>query len=339
MEDNFIDWYDENADWLRTKWKFAPYKSEKFFKQLQDVTMTLAAFKTTQMYFNAINNGLIVDDEWTGIENNWRDVSLLDGVDIKTQIGFRMEHIRDLIINNISDAQAEAGRALTKEEIGLYIIEYFDLSTTTSIDAERIEIGDADVSGMQLIPQNQRQLWFLALRGYSSYAVDIILENKLPQIWAKQGARAVYYPKRNLIVVPHVSIRTQPQVSHAVAHYIETLGQNGHAIEIVRNNLAYGGTLHLIRQGLFALRGPWIDPFDGALYGHTNVWFEKQYQEGKEFTKDEINKLFTGQQTEFFATIAQRFIKKDPVEIATVWTNAPEQILLYFSVAAGNFFE
>ena len=340
MAMNFIDWYDENADWLRTKWKLAPYKSEKFFKQLQDRAMTLMAFKTTQAYLSALESRLIVDDEWTGNEINWGPQSLRKGIELETQIDSRMEHVRDTITDNIADAQAEAGRTLTKEEIGLYVINYFDMSSTDGMDEQQIKIGDADVSGMEgLIQQDQGRMWFTALKGYTPNANQTILKNELPQIWVKPGARAVYYPKRNLIVVPHISIRTQPQLTHAAAHYVETLGENSHAIEIVRNNLAYGGTLHLIRPGLFALRGPWVDPFDGALRGHTYVWLEKQYEERREFTKGEINNLFTGQHTEFFASMAQRFTRRDPVEIATVWTNAPEQILLYFTVAAGNYLE
>ena len=52
----------ENADWIKLGWELPPYGSKEFFEQVP--YEKLDWFRTTQVYKNAVANGLIHDDEW-----------------------------------------------------------------------------------------------------------------------------------------------------------------------------------------------------------------------------------------------------------------------------------
>ncbi len=335
-----IDYYEDNADWLHLEWSFAPYKSEEFYKQLKDLGATIDEFKRWQVYLHSVRIGLIVDDEWTGKTVDLHEPWLRDGVELATQMDVRAERVRMEIISRLADAQGEAGRTLTQEETGLYLLDYLDDKTVDMLDGRWINVGDADTSGIdELQKVAQDSAWFAVLSGYSSFVAHHIAKIELPQIWMKPGARAVYYPKRNLIVVPNISLSSFPQVAHAAAHFIETLGRNQEAATIARNRLALPGTLHMIRPGLYGLRGPWLDQHDGALRGHDVEWLAEQYTSRRMFTAKEISYFFQKRPTEYLAMMAQRVIRRDPVELAAVWTRNPEQLLFYVSLASGNFLE
>lgn len=335
---NDIGYHDLNSDWLRTRWTRPPYKSKKFYKSLEDDELTLVQFQKHQMYLEAIKTGLIINDEWTGDIINWTEPWLRKGVDLEMQIQFRFEFIRMEIIARIADAQGEANRALTQEETGLYLSDFINDSSIQFLDASEISIYKSDIEGISDLEEvDQESTWFAILSEYSSFMVQNVLKKRLPQIWQKPNARAVYYKERNLIVVPTVSIETMPQVCHAAAHYIETLGLNNNVSWLSRNSLALDGALHMIRPGLYALRGPWIDQHDGALRGHSFKWLKENYSDRRFFTKNEIDDTFTGHPTEYFPMIAQRIARRDPVELATIWARCPEQLLFYLSIAAGNF--
>ncbi|KKL68650.1 hypothetical protein LCGC14_2122870 [marine sediment metagenome] len=59
-----IDESPINRDWLHTEWSYPPYRSNAFFKKLGEVGTTLAQFKQSGMYKQALLDGAIVDDEW-----------------------------------------------------------------------------------------------------------------------------------------------------------------------------------------------------------------------------------------------------------------------------------
>jgi hypothetical protein len=50
----------ENADWTKQSWDLPPYRSAEFMAQVQDIE----AFKQSPVYKNAVDQGLIIDDEW-----------------------------------------------------------------------------------------------------------------------------------------------------------------------------------------------------------------------------------------------------------------------------------
>jgi len=50
----------ENADWTKQSWDLPPYKSEEFNKVVKD----LGEFRKLPIYRNAVEKGLIEDDEW-----------------------------------------------------------------------------------------------------------------------------------------------------------------------------------------------------------------------------------------------------------------------------------
>jgi len=64
-----IDAQLHNADWTKQSWDLPPYKSEEFMEHLENTGMTLEHFRTLPVYEFAVDNGLIVDDEWVGEED------------------------------------------------------------------------------------------------------------------------------------------------------------------------------------------------------------------------------------------------------------------------------
>lgn len=341
MGTGLIDFPNNSADWLKDQWTWPEYKSKAFYDRLETAGVKLREFQTWQIYIGAVRDGLIIDDEWSGIRADWNNQWLDDEFDLETQLAFRSDHIFESIGQILAEAQAEANRALTQEETGAYLLDFIYQNTAESVDSANINITPAaDITGIEgLETVNQLDAWASVLLGYSAGLVDRILEEKLPQIWVKKGARAVYYPQRKLIVVPGVEGGHYPLLAHAAAHYIEGIGHNLFATELTRNTNVIPGTLHMIRPGLFSLRGPWLDQQDGALRGHDTEQLQKWYEERRSFSEDEIFKLFSGKPTEFLSMMAQRIARGDEVEMANVWVRTPAQLLTFLAIARGNFME
>ena len=49
-----------NADWTKQSWDLPPYRSPEFMQQFPD----LEAFRKRPIYQHAVDQGLIMDDEW-----------------------------------------------------------------------------------------------------------------------------------------------------------------------------------------------------------------------------------------------------------------------------------
>ena len=64
-----------NSDWTKQSWDLPPYKSDEFFQTLPNVD--LEHFRTTPVYLRAVDDGLIVDDEWTSADQTSAAVSEL----------------------------------------------------------------------------------------------------------------------------------------------------------------------------------------------------------------------------------------------------------------------
>lgn len=336
-----LDNSEMNSDWPRAKWTWPKYKSKAFYDKLEKEGLTIKRFQGLQMYIQAVRNGLIIDDEWTGIQQDWSSQWMVNDFVLSDQVVFRSEHIFGEINWSLSNAQAEANRALTVEETGQYLIDYLNTNTTGGVGSDKVKVSiAADISGIQgLEKANQIDAWASILLLYSERMVRRITSAPLPQIWIKRGARAVYYPKRNLIVTPGVSGANYPLMVHAASHYVETLGLNMFVIEQVRNAFAIPGTLHMVRRGLYSLRGPWLDQQDGVLRGYDTEQLEQWYMDRKAFTSSEIESRFVGKPTEYFAMMAQRVANGDEIEIANLWSKHPAQLLLYVAIIRGNFME
>jgi hypothetical protein len=52
-----------NADWVKKRWSYPPYKSAKFMLHLEKSGMTLEQFKQLPPYKWAVESGLIIDDK------------------------------------------------------------------------------------------------------------------------------------------------------------------------------------------------------------------------------------------------------------------------------------
>jgi hypothetical protein len=333
------DALQENSDWLKSVWPLPPYGSKAFLEQLEESGTTIAQFKRMPVYTMAVANGVIVDDKWVGW-HDWGVPYYNDDVDLETQLDIRIGKLRDEFVAIAADAQNEANRSPTQEEAGAFLLEFIRSHQTAGIDADDIVIDKADTAGIDgLTRANSVNLWAGALGIYSDPLVKYARLQTLPEVWIKAGARATYYPKRNLVVVPHMSQQSFPQFVHAAAHVIERWGRNLDAIDTVRNRLALPGTLHMIRPDLFALRGPWLDQHDGALRGYDLAWLEQQYDARRSFTRKEIAHLFKGRPSEFLAMAAQRVARQDTIEIANLWARVPEQLLLFLAVSGGSFVE
>lgn len=60
-----IDEAPINRDQFHRKWRMPPYKSDAFFLIMRDdLGMTLADFKQTAMFVQAVADGKIVNDKW-----------------------------------------------------------------------------------------------------------------------------------------------------------------------------------------------------------------------------------------------------------------------------------
>lgn len=340
-ENGFIDESNYCSDWLKTRWTWPAYKSDAFYKRLQAEKLTLKKFQLFQMYVNAVRTGLIVDDKWTGSSVELNDVWLSRDFSVDEQIRVRFAELFEQISWVISDAQADAARALTKEETGEYVLNFIQETRTAGLSGDVVTVEPfADVSGIEgLRPVDQMDAWVPTLLNFSGPFVQAVTANKLPQVWVKSGARAVYYPGRKLIVVPGLTGKHFPHIVHAACHFFETIGVVSDAVTMMRNSHAYPGTLHMIRGGLYALRGPWVDQYDGAVLGHNVETMEKWYHEGREFSAGEIASLFDDKHTEYFAMAAQRIARGDLIDIADMWSRHPAQLLTYMCIAAGNMME
>lgn len=62
----YVDAAPESADWLRYSWDLPEYKSPGFMFWLEKNDLTLEEFKDFPCYKEAVNQGWIVNDEWTG---------------------------------------------------------------------------------------------------------------------------------------------------------------------------------------------------------------------------------------------------------------------------------
>ncbi len=58
----YLDADLESADWTKASWDLPPYRSALFLKMFPD----LEGFKKTPVYAHAVEQGLIMDDEWVG---------------------------------------------------------------------------------------------------------------------------------------------------------------------------------------------------------------------------------------------------------------------------------
>lgn len=335
-----MDDYQANADWVQAIWSLPDYKSSAFYEHIQSAGMSLEGFKKTRVYQLAVANGLIADDEWTGLYINWGNQGLLENFDVGLQVEYRVLHLREELLEHLADMQARAGRALSSEETGQAILVYANGKRTQFVDHKWVNVGPADITDFEgLVRIDQTDAWIDAFHFLSEFAWREVAKQTLPQIWQKVGARATWYRKKNLIVVPMQSRKNRPQLAHACTHWLETLGQTLHSVEHVRDKLVLPGTLHLIRDGLWGLRGPWLDQHDGALRMYDDEWLAEQYEKRREFSRAEISRLFSGRPTEFLAMMGQRFARADPIDISSVWARAPDQLLLYLSVLQGNYFE
>lgn len=54
------------ADWLKRYWDLPPYKSAEFMEWLEYAGLTLEAFRKQRNYLDAVEDGIIVNDEWVG---------------------------------------------------------------------------------------------------------------------------------------------------------------------------------------------------------------------------------------------------------------------------------
>ena len=61
-----IDLDPMNADWTKATWHLPPYKSEEFMRFLQSSGSTIEDFRKLPVYLFAVEQGVIVDDEWVG---------------------------------------------------------------------------------------------------------------------------------------------------------------------------------------------------------------------------------------------------------------------------------
>jgi len=52
-----------NADWTKQSWDLPPYLSPEFFDAIGG-PQNLEGFKQTPVYNHAVEQGLIIDDEW-----------------------------------------------------------------------------------------------------------------------------------------------------------------------------------------------------------------------------------------------------------------------------------
>lgn len=73
--EDFDPWMDDDAMWLKAlSWNFPPYKSEGFMEIVESFYGTLDDFKETGVYKNAVEYGLIVNDEWNGSEEGYEPI-------------------------------------------------------------------------------------------------------------------------------------------------------------------------------------------------------------------------------------------------------------------------
>ena len=327
------------ANWIKPIWPHdtPAYKTKEFDAWLESQGMTMDEFKQRDSYRKATWSGLIMNDEWTGIRE-WLGGGTGKEFTFEQQVEIRLNRIRQTIQNDIITAQTLTGRALTKKELGQRI--KFAAQIDFTIASSSIRVGSADVTGMSgLEDVDSESVWAMVLTRLNGFFVDELLAIDLPVVKLdKSATTAAYFPERNLIVIPpSTTPGWEPAVVHVLSHHVDRMGRSMEAISMVRNRLVSTGPLHRIRPGLYALRGPWLDPYDGVIHGAEEGWLEQQYENKVVFTPEDAQRLFPGGHTEFYSMAAERFARSDDIEIAEMYTRCPEQVYMYMSVSAGHY--
>lgn len=328
------DYMDEAESWARRRWTLPPYGSPAFFKAIQRQGLTVKDVQRTVMYVVAVENGLIVDGQWTGVE-------LADGrwhpeVPLSKQLPWVLEHTAAELQALKEQTENEAGRTLFVGELGELLLRYFEAEADGVFDQEDLELlRFRKVPGAVEAPDQGLQ-WAAALRHAGNGFTDEVLREKLPRFYVRPGKPGAYLPEYGALAVPSVTEHAD-QFQRAVYRYLVERGVGRQAVVRSRDLSAYVAPLQRLIGGGYAVAGPWVDPEDGLIQRGQSDDLEEIITSGRKVSMEDLPSRAGGY--EYLLGVAGRCVAEDTVGLATTWARCPQQVALYLALSRGNFIE
>jgi len=334
FSDAIGDYQDEVECWARRTWTLPPYKSKAFDDALVREGLTLAEVQNTVMYVHALQVGMIIGDEWTGVEladGRWHPEVTFD------------KQLRWILNRTIAELQAlkesiedEAGRTLFVSELGELILRYFEVEADGIFDQEDLQLlRFRKVPGATEAPDQGLQ-WAAALRHVGNGFTEEVLREKLPRFYLRPGKPGAYLPEYGALAVPSVTDHAD-QFQRAVYRYLAERGVGKRAIVAARDAVAYQAPLLRLIGGGYAVAGPWVDAEDGLFQRAPSDDLERIITSGRKVSMEDLPSRAGGY--EFLLGVAGRCIEADTVGLATTWARCPQQVALYLALSRGNFVE
>lgn len=326
-----------NSDWIKIVWNYPPYKSKAFLKEIENLGITIEQFRQMPIYQFGKEQGLIVEDEWTGNKPiPWGKWGLIHGVPLKEQVKKRTDFLVSRIQNEINQGQEDKGRYLYNTEVGALILEKMDGISEDS-PTEGLSFGSGDTNGMKGLQRaDQKKSYTRGLKNINLQVQKYLSKKPLPEILYKATVRAFYSKERHIIVARSLE---DPMLLQAVQHFLDSeLEKTGEATVIARNNIATEGELIQLSSFDFALPGPWLDAHDGKVLGRDTAWLQEQSKKRRIFTPEDIQLEFGSDSiTNLTSQSANRFQKGEEVPLCSNWQKSPEQVAFYIASLSGAF--
>jgi hypothetical protein len=339
------DAIDASSDWASMSWTGWPiYGSREFAQLLEQQGQTLGDFKKTNRYTNAVAFGLIEDDQWTGRRFPLERWGWVKGEPLGRQLRLRADKVFREVRDELTKAQTVAARMLYAQEIADTIRNIAGRRALRTGCGGDLTVSDVPPPANGRRCPDQADAWNRALPDASGPLVGALMSLDVPPICTAPTPRAVYDPSPGRIVV--ASLTDTVGLRRAAAHWLGSVGWNGHAALSMRAARIVDGPLVPLPDGGAALPGSWVDADDARIFGSSSESIGRSLVEGRRFTDDELVKLH-GAPTEddpaepqnVLAGIAGRFAPGRDLDLALTWEVWPEQVILWLLTMWAAFVE
>jgi hypothetical protein len=339
------DAIDASSDWASMNWTGWPvYGSPDFMKLLEQQGQTLGDFKKTNRYTNAVAFGLIEGDKWTGRKFPLSSWGWVKGEPLARQLGLRADKAFREVRDQLATAQTTAGRMLYAQEIATAIRGIAERRALRTGCGGDLTVSDAPPPKNGRRCLDQADAWNRALPEASGPLVGALMSLDVPPICTGPTPRAVYEPNPGRIVVP--SLTDTVGLRRAAAHWLGSIGWNGHAALSLRAARVVAGQLVLLPDGGAALPGSWVDADDARIFGSSSEAIGRSLVEGHEFTAADLAGKYGAPHEDeqpapqnVLAGIAGRFAQGRDLDLALTWEVWPEQVILWLLAMCAAFVE
>jgi hypothetical protein len=333
----------DSSDWIKASWTgWPPWGSAEFAQRLARMNMTPGDFQQTARYRMAVAYGLIEDGAWTGRRFPLERPGWVEGEPLARQLRLRSNALFSSIRDTLARAQGAAGRVLYARETAGMIRDHAAAGALRTGPGAHLTFAAAPPPPGGRLAPDQMDAWDRALPDASGPLVGALAALEAPAICIGPGDRAVYDPHNRRIVVP--SLADDGGLRRAAAHWLGSVGWNGHAALSLRAARIVDGPLVPLGDGAVALPGPWVDAADARIHGLDLQAVERAVLEGHRFTAAQLAASYgappegePAPPQDVLPSIAARFAPGRDLDLALTWEVWPEQILGYLLTMAGAF--